>query len=93
MTETVEMNESGTSLKPTTEITQDDLRRRLASLQQLSSVISSTLDLDEVMKSILDTIHTLLGFEYATVSLVDHERQVVEGKYASHKGKFGAFWS
>ena len=76
MAESNERNKPAASRFVTNESTQDDLEKRLTSLQKLSSVISSTLDLDEVMKIILDSMHTVLGFEYTTVSLVTYQDYV-----------------
>lgn len=56
------------------------LKRRmeeLASLQEVIRLITSTLELDEVLDLILETIAKTFGFEFAELDLVDEEAGVV----------------
>ncbi len=46
-------------------------------LQQVVRQVSQSLDLDEVLHSILQAVVDKLGFEFATISLVDEEKQLI----------------
>lgn len=50
----------------------------LTALQVASQQISQSLALDEVLDSILKALVEHLGFEFATISLVDFERRIIE---------------
>lgn len=65
--------------------------QELEALQDLSRAISAALNLDEVMRIALQSIHNTLGFEYATVSLVDAERNVIETKHGIWRGELDVF--
>jgi signal transduction histidine kinase len=49
----------------------------LVALQKVSRQISHSLDLDTVLNSILKAAVDTLGFEFATISLVDEEQQLI----------------
>jgi len=51
----------------------------LLALQKISRQVSHSLDLNQVLDSILKAIVDTLGFEFATISLVDEERQIIYG--------------
>ncbi len=67
---------------------QDDLNARtkeheqLSALYEVSRVINSTLDLEEVLKQVMDTIIKLTGAERGFLMLIDNETGELEFKVA-----------
>ena len=51
--------------------------KELNALREISKVISSSLDLETVMQHLLDVLHSLLGMERGTISLLDPETNEV----------------
>lgn len=51
----------------------------LTALQNVSRQVSHSLDLNQVLDNILKAIVDTLGFEFATISLVDQERKLICG--------------
>jgi signal transduction histidine kinase len=49
----------------------------LLALQKTGKEVAHSLDLDEVLNSILQTVVDTLGFEFATISLVDEDRRLI----------------
>ncbi|HTP11110.1 MAG TPA: GAF domain-containing protein, partial [Anaerolineae bacterium] len=49
----------------------------LVALQKTSKQVAHSLDLDEVLTSILQTVVDTLGFEFAVISLVDEDRRLI----------------
>ena len=49
----------------------------LVALQKISRTVSTSLDLNEVLDSILQAIIDTLGFEFATISLVDEDLSMI----------------
>jgi signal transduction histidine kinase len=49
----------------------------LLALQKTGKEVAHSLDLDEVLNSILQTVVDTLGFEFAVISLVDEDRRLI----------------
>jgi signal transduction histidine kinase len=49
----------------------------LLALQKTGQAVAHSLDLDEVLNSILQTVVDTLGFEFAVISLVDEDRRLI----------------
>ncbi|MGQ9631135.1 MAG: ATP-binding protein [bacterium] len=56
------------------------LSRRLLNLQKVTSQVQLHIDLDETLRSIVDAIHTGLGYEFALLGLVDEKREYIVPK-------------
>ena len=52
----------------------------LLALQKIGRQVSHSLDLDEVLDSILQTVVDTLGFEFAVISLVDEDKRLIRSK-------------
>ena len=61
----------------------DHRMQELTALCEIGSVITSSLDLDQVMKRILDGIVDTLGFERSFLMLVDEDRQTLRHRGCS----------
>jgi signal transduction histidine kinase len=49
----------------------------LLALQTIGQKVAHSLDLDEVLNSILQTVVDILGFEFAVISLVDEDKRLI----------------
>ncbi len=56
----------------------------LVALQKVSRQISHSLDLNTVLDSILQAVVDTLGFEFATISLVDAEQKLIRSQRGIH---------
>ncbi|MEA3397227.1 MAG: GAF domain-containing protein [Chloroflexota bacterium] len=65
--------------------------RRLTALYTFSGALAAALDVDMVIRATLQAISDILAFEYATVSLVDVPRNVIEIRGVIWEGQLDAF--
>lgn len=56
--------------------------RELYSIQQIGKALSSTLDLDELLKLIMQEITTLMDADRSTLFIADHEKKEIWSKIA-----------
>jgi len=65
--------------------------RRLTALYTFSGALAASLDVDMVIRATLQAVSDILAFEYATVSLVDAPRNVIEARGVIWGGQLDAF--
>ena len=65
--------------------------RRLAALYTFSRALAASLDVDMVTRTTLQAISDTLAFEYATISLVDAPRNIIETRGVIWQGQLDAF--
>ncbi len=65
--------------------------QRVRSLYEITRALSSTLDEEELMRFILDSIYRQMGCEYVIVSLVDEEAGMMESRHGIWRGEYDAF--
>lgn len=65
--------------------------RRLTALYTFSGALAASLDVDMVTRTTLQAISDILAFEYATVSLVDASRNIIETQGVIWQGQLDAF--
>ena len=65
--------------------------RRLAALYTFSRALAASLDVDMVIRTTLQAISDILAFEYATISLVDAPRNIIETRGVIWQGQLDAF--
>ncbi|MBC7250702.1 MAG: GAF domain-containing protein [Anaerolineae bacterium] len=61
--------------------------RQLEVINAIGRVVSTSLDPDQVMKTILEEIYRALGCEFAVISLVDERMGVIEDKHVIWQGQ------
>jgi GAF domain-containing protein/CheY-like chemotaxis protein/HAMP domain-containing protein/two-component sensor histidine kinase len=72
----------------------EETRRRARQLEVINAigrVVSTSLDPDQVMKTILEEISHAVGCEFAVISLVDEGTKTIEGKHVIWKGQLDIF--
>ncbi len=65
--------------------------QRVRALYETTRALSSTLDEEELMRSILDNIYRRMECEYVIVSLVDEEAGMMESRHGIWRGEYDAF--
>ena len=65
--------------------------QRIAALYNFSRDLSAALDVDTVALTTLQAINDILAFEYATISLVDISRSMIETKRGIWEGQLDVF--
>lgn len=61
--------------------------RQLEVINAIGRVVSTSLDPDQVMKTILEEIYRALGCEFAVISLVNEGAKTIESKHVIWKGQ------
>ncbi len=64
---------------------------RLTALYTFSGALAAAPDMDMVVRATLQAISDILAFEYATISLVDAPRNVIEARGVIWEGQLDAF--
>jgi GAF domain-containing protein len=65
--------------------------QELENLQNLGRKLTVETDLDKLLKEFLTSIYEVLGFEYATVSLVDRTQNFIETQHGIWQGDVDSF--
>lgn len=68
-----------------------DSEIELKLLRSVMECVSGDLHSDEILHKVLESIQEVLGFEYATISIVDRVRQVIETKHGIWRGQLNQY--
>jgi len=69
----------------------DITRSKLTALQEITRIITSTLDIDSMLVEILKSLSTLFKFEFSTLSLVDEDTRTISTKHGIWAGKIDKY--